>query len=267
MTTFRRWCGLWLGLLALAPALAGTPAPLPADAQVDGLRYAQLTAAWWQWALTAPVPPYLDPDGRFCGEGQRGSVWFLAGTAGGAPVNRRCEVPEGKYLLLPIINMYHASRYVENGQVLPMKACTDVRERAALNNDHLQSAEVLVDGARLPGVRQYRVASGCFDLHPETASQPGQVRTLAASDGYWLLLPPLPKGRHTISVGANYGKPGAAYGRMVQSFAYELWIGGKPRWAFAPAAIGFAPDRTGRLGRPGASSATPGGERAMSVEP
>jgi hypothetical protein len=97
---------------------------------------------------------------------------------------------------------------------------------------------VLIDGARVSNVRQYRVASGCFDLEPDWTPQPGQVRTLAASDGYWLLLPPLPKGRHTISVGANYGKPGVAYGRMVQNFEYELWIGGKPRLAVLEQASG-----------------------------
>ena len=50
---------------------------------------------------------------------------------------------------------------------------------------------------------------------------------MAASDGYWLLLPPLSPGRHTVSVGANYDADGSGYGRMVQSFEYVLWIGGE----------------------------------------
>lgn len=208
--------------------------PLPADSHVRGSSYQQLTAAWWQWALSMPVPPFLDPDGRICAVDQQGPVWFLAGTSGHGPVKRSCEVPEDKYLLLPVINMYRASRHAEGSQPLSRKACETLRGDAALNNDHLESAQVLIDGQRVPDVRRYRVASDCFDLHPEWKSEPGQVRTLAASDGYWLLLPPLSKGRHTISVGANYGKPGVAYGRMVQSFEYELWIGGKPRLAVRP---------------------------------
>ncbi len=226
-------------LLCAWPALAGGGLkPLPVDSQVEGVSFRQLTAAWWRWALTMPVPPYLDPDGRICMVGQQGLVWFLAGTPGSVSVQRSCEVPEGKYLLLPVINMYRASRHVEGGPALSRKACDLLLRDAAANNDHLQSAEVLIDGVRVFNVRQYRVASGCFDLEPDWTPQPGQVRTLAASDGYWLLLPPLPKGRHTISVGANYGKPGVAYGRMVQNFEYELWIGGKPRLAVLEQAFG-----------------------------
>ena len=35
---------------------------------------AELSADWWQWALSAPAAtnPLLDPDGRFCHIGQKG---------------------------------------------------------------------------------------------------------------------------------------------------------------------------------------------------
>ena len=34
----------------------------------------------------------------------------------------------------------------------------------------------------------------------------------AASDGYWLMLPPLSKGRHVLRVDAHYNNGGAAPG-------------------------------------------------------
>jgi hypothetical protein len=82
----------------------GADAVLPLDTRVEGEGYPELTARWWQWAMAAPIEPYFDPDGRFCAMHQDGPVWFLAGTSGGDPVHRRCVVPSGKYLLLPVIN-------------------------------------------------------------------------------------------------------------------------------------------------------------------
>src|SRR6202043_2144227 len=66
----------------------------------------QLTAEWWQWALSIPtsINPQLDTTGGNCMVGQRGSVWFLAGIFGGGSATRTCAVPEGTVLFFPVIN-------------------------------------------------------------------------------------------------------------------------------------------------------------------
>src|SRR6266403_5000882 len=66
----------------------------------------QLSAQWWQWALSIPtsVNPQLDLDGKNVVVGQRGSVWFLAGIFGGGTVTRTCSVPEGTQLFFPVTN-------------------------------------------------------------------------------------------------------------------------------------------------------------------
>ena len=216
--------GLLLGI-ALASACAGHAfaqagnASVPwTNGPVEGVSLGDWTAQWWRWTQHAAIAPYLDPDGRLCDMDQSGSVWFLAGTDGTFEPRRRCVVPEGKYLLLPVINMYYQHR-VAKGQ---SANCSQVQARAAVNNDHLVSAVVVLDGKPLGDMRVHRVRSNCFQPNPGDGSS-----TLAASDGYWLMLKPLPRGRHTISVGANYGAPGQAYGDMTQNFEYELDVGGK----------------------------------------
>src|SRR5437016_1632482 len=56
-----------------------------------------LTAEWWQWALSIPNDenPLLELDTKTqkCIVGQRGDVWFLAGTFSGSPATRACTVP------------------------------------------------------------------------------------------------------------------------------------------------------------------------------
>ena len=216
---------LWASALAVqaeVPAGAVSASPsisdlLTAD-PVEGQSLGAWTAQWWRWVFAHPMEPYLDPDGRFCDLGQDGPVWFLAGTDGSFKPKRRCVVPEGKHLLLPVINMiYMQSRELRSA------SCKALQASVAVNNDHLASAVVLLDGKPLGDIALHRVRSdGCFRLDPEDASS-----VLAAADGYWLMLKPLSRGRHTISVGANYAAPDSPHGGMEQSFEYELDVGGE----------------------------------------
>src|ERR1700693_3880685 len=66
----------------------------------------QLSAEWEQWALSIPtvVNPLTDTTGEDAVVGQRGPVWFLAGTSGGGPAVRNIFVPEGTTLFFPVIN-------------------------------------------------------------------------------------------------------------------------------------------------------------------
>ena len=202
-----------------AAATAASPV-LPPDARVEGLSYGAWTGRWWQWAKDQVIAPYRDPDGRFCDLGQEGPVWFLAGTDGSFNAHRQCVVPAGKYVLVPVINMYHSGEATADDGV---EKCRQLQAGAAVNNDHLVSAVVLVDGIPVADVARYRVRSdGCFTMSSDL------VHTrLAASDGYWILLRPLRPGRHTISIGANYGTDDEAFGRMLQNFEYELDVGGR----------------------------------------
>lgn len=126
-------------------------------------------------------------------------------------------MPEGKHVLLPVINMIS---YGVNGD----ESCRYLQRGAAMNNDNLVSAVVMLDGKPLPEVRKRRVSSdGCFHMDPDD-----NTSMQAAADGYWILLDPLPRGRHTLSVGANYDtRQGGDYSGMQQSFEYVLYVGGK----------------------------------------
>lgn len=221
---------LLAGVIAAPLAEAAKPAKLnaadqwllPPDAKVGDETFGDLTARWWQWAHRMPIDPYLDPDGRWCGIDQEGPVWFLAGTDGTFNANRTCVVPAGRHILVPIINMRHSNSRQHHGEPLPLP-CKVLQEGAAVNNDRLGSAIVLIDGVPVTDVAQYRVRSnGCFPLIAGDDESPS-----TAADGYWLLLKPLPSGRHTLTIGANYAADETGYGRMVQNFEYLLHVGGR----------------------------------------
>src|SRR5512143_192006 len=103
-------------LLTAAPAFAisGGGTPVPPNSQPFGRTYGEWGGMWWIWAFGIPVSqsPLIDPTGANCAVQQSGPVWYLAGTCASetvgndviAYVDRRCQVPFGKYLFFPVFN-------------------------------------------------------------------------------------------------------------------------------------------------------------------
>jgi hypothetical protein len=87
--------GIGLGLIVSANS-----------ATADSSSFKELSAEWWQWAVSIPtsVNPVLDTTGDNCMVGQRGSTWFLAGLFGGGTATRTCFIPEDKVLYFPVVN-------------------------------------------------------------------------------------------------------------------------------------------------------------------
>lgn len=179
---------------------------VPADTDVDALRQPQWTARWWQWAARFGADtgaPFRDPDGRHCALNQEeGAVWFLAGTDGKSDALRSCTIPAGKHLFVPLINWA-----VDDGA-----SCADKQASAARKADHVITGLVLLDGRPIGQMPRMRVAAGtCFAMSDQS---PG-----TATDGYWLMLKPLPPGKHQLAITAAW-REGPR--QTMQNFRYEL---------------------------------------------
>lgn len=195
---------------------------LPPHATVAGKTLGEYSAEWWQWALSIPLAksPVADLTGEKCSSGQHGNVWFLAGTYESHPVKRHCAVPQDKYIFFPVINMVYW-RPVDR-----VVSCKEVKRAAAINNDYLKFIDVQVDGVDIPSMKEHReVSPGCFNVFakiPEAVKAPPGYP--AASDGFWIMLQPLPLGRHTIHFRAAYDRPGSPYGDLTQDVSYDIEI-------------------------------------------
>jgi hypothetical protein len=204
---------LLLGIVAGAAQAAG---PLPPHSHAFGTSYAELGAAWLEWALAAPssTNPILDMDGSYAAMGQSGKVWFLAGTTGGN-ATRSVTVPRGTALFFPIINSFWVNTPELGDPAWSPEQEAFARSILAMDMDTAQDLVLVIDGKSYPVTPEYRVPStvGNCVLPADNlfvyfgfAVLPGPHECVA--DGYWALLPPLSVGKHTIRFAGGLASSG-----------------------------------------------------------
>ena len=176
-------------------------APQVAEPQsvVAGKSIAEWTSDHVRWAVSFPVdqnPVFTDETGELAHLGDVGGPVFFAGAAG--DVQRRFDVPCGKYLLVPLLT-----------QIGFLDATLDEATARAENSAFVDSVTTLharIDGRRVRDVFEYREASPeVFGVSVPDGGIFGDVggQFDAVADGYWLMIEPLPSGTHTIVVGGE----------------------------------------------------------------
>jgi len=182
------------GAARSAPAAnADAAAVVPRIEIIEDRTIEMWSARWWAWLASFPASesPAADREGTRCGEGQEGAVFFLAGSYGARPVERSCPVPAGKYLFFPLVTYIMMP---DDGNA----DCDVLRERAA-GLVARASLFAELDGKPIADLEGRRAAPAkCFNVN---ARSPAGPKVMSASDGYWLMLRPLAKGRHTLHFG------------------------------------------------------------------
>jgi hypothetical protein len=152
-------------------------APLPyAPDSPEGL-----AARWVRWAASISINqhPVDDPTGALAGVNQPDDVWFLAGTFGGR-AERRCAVPVGRPLFLPVFNIWYVN-----------SADAPTRLEQAFGTLRVNNEPVAVEEIATPlpfnvfGARRNPVTGG---------TRPAPVTVW----GLWKRLDPLPPGGHMM---------------------------------------------------------------------
>jgi hypothetical protein len=210
------------GVVAKQP----NPGVLSPQSKPYGMTYGEWSAAWWKWVYSIPAAtnplndalpsPANDEDCTNGEVGQFGPVWFLGGAWAAVEVNpgeyvgkaiRNCSVPHDKALFFPIINAECSTIEGNGNNYGQLLTCA----KKLINLATEFSATI--DDVPIVDLTKYREKSPIFtygplpdgnllqDSYPDTAS-PGAT-SLAAADGYYLMLAPLSVGTHTIKFTAN----------------------------------------------------------------
>ncbi len=205
------------GLIMSVSQPASSTTILPPNSFVAGKSIADWTAAWWSWALQAPVAqnPLTDTTGAFANVNNTGPVFFIAGTTGTTgPVSRSFQVPGGKPVLLPLINFFDT----EPAEIDPPTATLADRQNAAnalvagwLNAVNPASLFASSDGVPVANPSSYLEVTGLFSAGPVQAGSliasegvpVGADLVPTKSAGYWLMIEDLAPGLHTLNFGGS----------------------------------------------------------------
>ncbi|MFN8473236.1 MAG: hypothetical protein U0822_13695 [Anaerolineae bacterium] len=211
-------------LVALMAVLVG---PQPAQAQEKtnsvvmppilppyGVTYGEWSARWWQWVFSIPADkhPLLDtggiPNGD-CSVNQSGKVWFLGGTFATNGITRNCTIPAGKALLIPVLNDIFGAAVGDCAPTGTGKCdVLKLRQGAAAWMNEATKLTFTVDNIPVKNLRLYRALSPVFSVRTPSSNpifglDPGTTYSPLVSDGYWIMLAPLPSGPHTIHFGGT----------------------------------------------------------------
>lgn len=208
-------------LIAAVAIILALLLPLQAGAAEGGNALRNLAAEWWQWAFSIPPSenPLIDPTGDNCVVGQRGAIWFLAGSLDGSPVTRSCSVPAGKAVFFPIANGAFFDSPNLCGQGPEHLTVAEMRDALAGFIAGLTGVSAELDG--VPVAQVHRVRSRVFEVAlPEenifdapcadSGGFPAGIFSPAVDDGYYVLLPPLAAGHHTLRFQAEHPEAGFA---------------------------------------------------------
>jgi hypothetical protein len=192
-------------LLALVVALAVTasaaaktpydPAMAPGEAVADTSQI-DWSRAYWQWLMSFErgTTPLTDRTGELCAARQRGPVWFLAGSHSTRRVVRSCRIPRDKYVFVPLVSSLV--------QPLPGSdlTCGQATQSAAEATNDPEFLVLDVDGVTVENLQSHRLATtNCFDTGVYTESRAPVYPS--AANGYYVILKPLPPGRHVVNFG------------------------------------------------------------------
>lgn len=202
-----------------------------------GHTYDEWAAEWWQWASDLPAEDNhpLFADGPMdCSLGQKGKVWFLGGTfAESGVAHRECEVPAGKALFFPVVNVLCSEFTGDDPATLVECAANPTVDPGF--EFQMNPLSATIDGSPVRKLEKYyTLTEEPFDLGPLPdpnifGADPG-AEGPGASGGYFLLLPPMSKGEHEITFAGEIvvlDPDGVPVYQFTLDITYDLLVGKK----------------------------------------
>ncbi len=234
--------------LCVVAGVKPTPPVLLPNSAPYGKTYGEWSETWFQWSFSLPVTSHPIFDTADCSAGQSGHVWFIGGNYTGTPVTRNCTIPAGTALFFPILNFWADNTDCSNGQrISDGNSEGFLRSLAASVMDQAANLSCTIDGVAVQGLTDplltpYRVQSptpggfsytvpgsdniltflglACWSNTEGTPIQVDAAVYHPISDGFYILIVPLSKGRHVIHAHGEIGNPSV----FTEDFTYNITV-------------------------------------------
>lgn len=165
-----------------------------------GLSYEEHATNFWKWLLSIPIDQNPEPDlnGERCTISQQNSnssVFYLSGSGSGK-VERTCEIPSGKGILMPVMVVEVSDEEVPNASI------DELSKIAKNDQDGVTTLYLKIDDKeyQIKELSKYRIHTDAFTVNfPKNAMfGASEGPSKAVADGHYIISKPLSKGEHTI---------------------------------------------------------------------
>ncbi|RPI82948.1 MAG: hypothetical protein EHM34_06100 [Nitrosopumilales archaeon] len=191
-----------------------------------GLSYSEHIQNFWKWILAIPAKdnPFNDKTGEKCATGQSNtsSIFYLSPNGGGKS-ERTCEVPVGKALFIPVMQ-------VEISDLeYPGASVKELSDSAKKDQDSVNSLYLKIDDKeyKYDNLTKYRIHTEPFKTTWPDNAIFGVVKggnSTVVADGFHIITEPLAKGNHTIHFKSSLicSDPDCADPNFVQDLNYNI---------------------------------------------
>jgi hypothetical protein len=219
---------LIVGALCAAATLTASASPAAASGNLLDHLYEDFVKEYWIWAFNQPeeVNPLMG-NAPFCAESESGTTTFLSGTFLDGPQARSCNVKRGQWLYLSVLSSSYIAFESDPAETKTEEAMLDFVTCADA------TATVTVDGFTFNATKSY-TETGIFDF---PVAEGGLLEDLLAGEstdgaivaGIHVVLPPLPRGKHTVSwhaesldCGSDTNGDGVPDEKLIKDLVYTL---------------------------------------------
>jgi hypothetical protein len=180
----------------------------PPELVVYGMTYGDWAAAFWQWETSLPLSSNPAVTGTNCLIGQQSGPVFFVPVSLGGPVTATCTVPANKAIFLTVLTSECST--IE-GPPFNGSNPQELRQCNGAVTDPLDPNTLTLTVDDKPVVRdlpRFRVQTPSFEFIMPAAdnlfNKPGMTSATSELDGYFVMLKPLPKGKHVIHFGGAF---------------------------------------------------------------
>ena len=167
-----------------------------------GLSYEDHIKNYWKFTCKIPKDrnPAIDNNGQrdeIANQNSNAPVFYLnSSDKGDTRVERRCRVPAGKGIFIPVFGVEVSEIEVQNSTV------NDLKRIAKKDQDSANDLSAKLDGNEVSDIKSFRKSTNEFEIEfPQNALfKCPQGTSKAVADGYYIITKPLSPGTHTVEV-------------------------------------------------------------------
>jgi hypothetical protein len=176
-----------------------------------GLSYEDHVINFWKWFVSIPEKqtPESDETGELCTIGQNNSnssIFYLSPGPNNKTVERICEVPNGKGILIPVIVVEASDEEIPKIPNPTMDDFSEIVENltriAKKDQDGVKNMSLIIDDKeyQMEELSKYRVHTGAFVLNfpPDAIFNATEGPAVAVADGHYIISKPLSRGEHIV---------------------------------------------------------------------